>query len=133
MTAPLRIALSAVCLLLAACATPRQQCENDATAPYRAALAEQARNADDLARGYTYETNYEHVTRFVTCRSRDGTFYPCWTSGTIPVTRKVPIDRAALEARQAEVARRLPKLRLTAQLERAQCRALFPDDPEEAG
>ncbi|MFZ5963302.1 excinuclease ABC subunit B [Thalassococcus sp. BH17M4-6] len=116
-------------LMLAACATPREACETDAAAPYRAALAEQARNARDLERGFVYKTRFEKVTRRATCRIAGGGVYPCFREDMQPVTRKVPVDVRALTARQRELARALPGLRRTASTETAQCHALYPAQP----
>ena len=127
----MRLILSLTALIaLTACATPRAQCEADAAAPYRAALREQARNATDLGRGFTFETKFERVRRRTTCRIAGGGFYPCYETDLQPVTRRVPIDTAALQQRQSELARAIPILRKTAGTDTAQCRALYP---EEAG
>ena len=122
-----------LCALLAlgACATPREQCESDAAAPYRAALSEQADNARDLARGYVFKTRFEERVRRRACPIPGGGFYPCFERDLQPVTRKAPNDAPALRARQAELARILPQLRKTAGRDVAQCRALYP--VEEAG
>ena len=118
----------AVLFLLAACATPAERCLSDASAAYRAALTEQGRIAQDLGRGYTYRTKFERVTRWVTCRGPNGAPYPCRDSDMQPVTRKVPVDRAALQARLDGIVARLPALRQAAAADQAQCRALYPED-----
>ena len=48
-------------LALSACATPREACIRDAAAPWRSAVAERERIAQDLARGYTYEPEFQRV------------------------------------------------------------------------
>ena len=87
-------------LALSACATPREACIRDAAAPWRSAVAERERIAQDLARGYTYETEFQRVERQRWCRSGGG-IYPCWTTDTQPMTRRVPVDAEALRARDA--------------------------------
>ncbi len=116
-------------LLLAACATPREQCESDAATPYRAALQERARIAKDLAKGYTFETKFEERRRFGWCGLPHGGFYGCWDSDAQPVTRRVPVDRAKIEARLAELDATLPELRQMAGTDTLQCRRLYPEEP----
>ena len=128
MVRPFRTLLPALLLTLAACATPREACEAEADAPYRAALREQARIAKDLARGFRYKTEFERVRRWALCRNPNGVPYHCWRRDTRPVTRKVAIDREALLRRQAVLNRQIPILRETAAREAAQCRALYPAD-----
>lgn len=122
----LAISLSGL-LLLAACATPLERCLKDASGPWRAALKERERIAEDLERGFTYETKFEERTRFRWCASGTGHLYPCWESDAQPVTRRVPVDADALRARDAELARALPELRRTAERDSAQCYATYPE------
>ena len=114
-------------LLLAACATPREACLNDAAAPWRSAMRERERIAADLARGYTFETDFERRRVYATCRTSKGHPYGCWDTITEPVTRRVPVDRPALTARLDELTRALPALRAEAQTDAAQCRASYPE------
>ena len=96
---------------------------------------ERARIARDLARGYTFETEFERVTRYRICRANKDTVYPCWETDMQPVTKRVPVDAEALQARDAELARALPGLRATAERDTAQCRILYPETetaPEDA-
>lgn len=112
--------------VLSAC-SPRQQCLSDAASPYRAALREQARISEDLARGYTFKTRFEPVRRQTLCRGPAHVALPCWDWDSQPVTRKVPVDTAALARRQAEIAAILPALRAAAAKDTAQCQALYPE------
>ncbi|SNR81774.1 excinuclease ABC subunit B [Puniceibacterium sediminis] len=116
-------------LALAACATPRQQCEANAVAPYSAALQERARISKELAQGYTYQTKYETRQTFGWCRLPKGGYYQCWDTDTQPVTRRVPVDAPKLEARLAELNKALPALRAAAAMDTEQCRVLFPEEP----
>lgn len=112
--------------LLAACTTPREACLDAATGPWRSAMKERERIAADLARGYTFETRYERRRVLATCRGPAGGRYTCWDTLTEPVTRREPVDRAALLARDAELQRVLPALRSEASRDTAQCRATYP-------
>ncbi|MCR8546374.1 excinuclease ABC subunit B [Salipiger sp. P9] len=116
-------------MLLAACATPQDRCLRDAAAPWRAALQERERIAKDLARGFTYETRFVRVTRFRWCSDGQGRMYPCWDDDMQPETRRIPVDAAALRARDAELARALPGLRRAAEADMAQCRLTYPETP----
>nr|WP_283254924.1 excinuclease ABC subunit B [Marivita sp. GX14005] len=125
----LRVALPCLALL-AACATPQERCINDAAAPYRAALKERAEIAETLARGFDYVTEFRTRRVFTRCHRADGGFVPCWDRETYPVTRRVPIDRAVLTARDAQLARDLPALEKAAQRGADACLAAFPpEDP----
>ena len=117
-----------VFLLLAACATPQERCINDAAAPYRAALKERAEIAKSLSRGFDYVTEYETRRVFTRCEVSDGKFVPCWDRETYPVTRRVPVDRAALQARDAQLARDLPGLDRAADRGTTACLQAFPED-----
>lgn len=113
-------------LLLAACATPQERCINDAAAPYRAALKERSEIAKSLARGFDYVTEFETRRVFTNCKTKDGGFIPCWDRETVPVTRRVPIDRKALETRDAQLARDLPGLQRAAERGAAACIEALP-------
>ncbi|MGY9049319.1 hypothetical protein P775_21475 [Puniceibacterium antarcticum] len=113
-------------LALAACGTPRERCESDAAAPYRAALQERARIAEDLARGYVFQTRFEQRRTFGWCGLPSGGFYQCWETDTQPVTRRVPLDTAVAQARMSELNTTLPFLRTAAEADTGQCQALYP-------
>lgn len=120
--------LAPVLLLLAACATPQERCINDAAAPYRAALKERADIAKSLARGFDIVTEYRTRRVFTRCKTKDGGWVPCWDRETSPVTRRVPVDPAELKARDAQLARDLPRLERAAERGTAACLQAFPED-----
>jgi hypothetical protein len=132
MIRPFQTAVVVSLLALAGCATPSQQCQSDAAAPYRAALREQARVVQDLERGFTYKTQFEEVRRWRSCGAPFGPPYPCRDTNADTVTRKVPVDRVALGQRRDALAQSLPGLRRQAEADTLQCRALYPE-PQEAG
>ncbi|WP_292289726.1 excinuclease ABC subunit B [Marivita sp.] len=115
-------------VLLAACATPQERCINDAAGPYRAALKERADIARSLSRGFDTVTEYETRRVFTRCKVAEDKFVPCWDRETYPVTRRVPVDRAALQARDAQLARDLPGLERAAERGTAACLQAFPED-----
>lgn len=116
--------------LLAACATPREACLNDAAGPWRSAIRERDRIGRDLARGYTFETRFERRRVRRLCHAPNGGHFPCWDMETQPVTRREPVDRVALIARSAALERALPTLRRDAARDQAQCRAIYPPDSD---
>jgi len=116
-----------ILLLLAACATPQERCINDAAAPYRAALKERAEIAKSLARGVDIVTEYETRRVFTRCETKEGGWVPCWDRETYPVTRRIPVDLAALKARDAQLARDLPRLERAAERGAAACLQAFPE------
>ncbi|MBY6002627.1 excinuclease ABC subunit B [Salipiger bermudensis] len=119
-------------LALTACATPREACIRDAAAPWRGAVAERERIAQDLARGYTFKTEFERVERQRWCRN-GAALYPCWTTDTQPVTRRIPVDAEALRARDAELAAAIPALRSAAEADVRQCQATYPEESTPPG
>ncbi len=113
-------------LLLAACATPQERCINDAAAPYRAALKERAEIAKSLSRGFDFVTEYETRRVFTRCKTPKGGWVPCWDRETYPVTRRIPVDRAVLQSRDAQLARDLPGLERAAERGAAACLKALP-------
>lgn len=114
-------------LALSACATPQERCINSAAKPYRDALQERERIAQDLARGFTFVTKFERRTRRAWCKAPNGGAYPCWDTDTQPVTRRVPINAEALRTRDAQLARDIPDLRAASEAEARQCIAALPE------
>jgi hypothetical protein len=117
-----------ICLILAACATPQERCINDAAGPYQAALSERAKIATSLSRGFDYVTEYETRRVFTRCKTKDGGWVGCWDRETYPVTRRVPVDRASLQARDAQLARDLPQLERAAERGTQACLKAFPEE-----
>lgn len=115
-------------LLLAGCATPQERCINEAAAPYRAALKERAEISEALARGFVYETEFERRRVFRNCWYGHGRVLPCWDTETYPVTRRVPIDRGALQRRDKQLARDLPGLQRAAERGAAACAKAFQEE-----
>ncbi|MCA0993949.1 excinuclease ABC subunit B [Alloyangia pacifica] len=115
---------------LAACGTPYERCNRDAAEPYRDALDERARIAKDLARGFTYSTDWETRMRWDVCGSYNGRLHYCWRRDTEPVTRRVPINAEALRTRDAEIEQQLPQLRHEAAQAQAICRQRYPVEAE---
>jgi len=117
-------------LALAACATPQERCINDAAAPYRAALKERAEIYQGLAKGFVYKTEYERRRIFTRCRVGKHRYVSCYDWETVPVTRRVPVDRDALKERDAQLAQDLPGLERAANRGTQACVDAFANEAE---
>ena len=124
----MRLLFALPILILVGCATPQERCINDAAAPYRAALKERAEISKALARGFVYETEFERRRVFTRCRVGDHSYVPCWRTETVPVTRRILIDRTALQKRDAQLAKDLPGLERAAERGAAACIQAFPNE-----
>lgn len=101
---------------LAACATPREQCINDATRDSRVLGALINQTKGNIARGYALEQRQSLRTVPGTCRGRneDGStfFFACDETETfttsVPVAIDLNAERAKLESLQERLAQVLP-------------------------
>ena len=116
---------------LAACATPREQCINDATRDTRVLSALVAETEANIARGYALTTTQEVRTIRTTCQGRneDGStfLFPCEEVQTIDRTVPVAIDLNAEEAKLTSLRTRLATERAAANATVSQCIATFPE------
>ncbi|WP_226626984.1 excinuclease ABC subunit B [Alloyangia pacifica] len=117
---------------LAACGTPYERCTRDAARFYADALEEQSRIARDLARGYTYVTEWETRRRWQLCGAYGEHPHYCWRTDTEPVTRRVPVNAFELRRRATEIEAALPQLRRDAAAGQAECRQRFPEEVDPA-
>lgn len=111
---------------LAACGTPFERCNRDATRLYSDAMDERADIARDLERGFTYVTDWETRNRWRICGVHDGLPFRCWRTETEPVTRRVPVNATALLSRDATLEAQLPQLRADAAAGQTECRQRYP-------
>ncbi|WP_353475392.1 excinuclease ABC subunit B [Salipiger sp. H15] len=117
---------------LAACGTPYERCNRDAANLYSKAMQERTEIAKDLARGFTYSTDWETRMRWDVCGSHHGYLHYCWRRDTEPVTRRVPVNPEELHRRDAELEAQLPQLRRDAAAGQAECRRRYPAEVEAA-
>ncbi len=119
------LALSAL-LILAACATPRQQCEARATRDLRVVnqLIEESRAI--LERGYAFETVEDESLRYTFCLDRDGNRTLCWVRDRDFSTRPVAVNLDEERAKLASLLRKKEELEVEARAAIEACRAL-PD------
>lgn len=122
-------------LALAACATPREACINDATRDLRQVNAFIAETQANLARGYALETRQEaRVVRDIcegTIRREDGTVdiirMPCERTELVDVDRPVPIDLTAERAKLASLLQQQAALERQSQAVIQACVAAHPE------
>ncbi len=117
--------------LLAACATPREQCINDATRDLRvlSLLIEETRA--NLARGYALEEQQVVRTISDTCtaRNEDGEVFTFSCPKTRTFTRTIPvaIDLDAERAKLESLEERFLEMQAASNQAVAQCIALYPE------
>lgn len=118
-------------VLLAACATPREQCISQVTkdARIQSSLINEVRA--NIARGYALEQQQEIRTVRRTCvgRNEDGTTFTfrCEETDTVTVNVPVAIDLNAERAKLASLEKRYAETQAAANQAVAQCIALNPE------
>lgn len=122
-----KLLISAVLMIVTACASPLERCVNQATRVYRDALAEQRELNETLARGYEIRRDRVPYQRMVICTTKDDKTYPCWRTYYRIEERSVAVDLRAVQRRLDEIARQLPLLERSANEGAAQCRATLAD------
>lgn len=124
-----------VCLTLAACGTPQEQCIARNTDEYRTVSSLLAEVEGNLVRGYAWEERVVPRTEFDICPGvvgyRDGYAvygsYSCWRDTIDTQQFRVAID-PQVEQRKAENLRaRRAQLQPGAQRAVAACRAAYPE------
>ena len=108
-------------VMLAACATPREQCISNVSRETRV----------NLARGYALEEQQEVRTIRSTCQGRneDGSTFEfrCPETKTITTTRPVAIDLNAERAKLASLEERFAQTQAASNQAVAQCIAVHPE------
>ncbi|WP_212524869.1 hypothetical protein [Actibacterium sp. MT2.3-13A] len=120
-------------LPLAACATPRQQCESAATQDLRIIDALIVETEQNIARGYRLERETTTRPRLTFCyaghpyrRERFGMVF-CNTTETVVTERPVAIDLKAERAKLASLKAKRPEAAQRAARALAACRDQFPE------
>lgn len=123
-----------LCLLLplVACATPREQCERDATRDLSVIQALITTTQQNLARGYAIEKSVEYRPTLTFCYAdRFGTGNAVFTycNEIEPRTVKTPvaIDVAAEKTKLADLQRKEAELRKAALQGLATCATTYPE------
>lgn len=125
------------CLLLAACATPQEQCINRETRDLRTLDRLIAETDGNIRRGFALEEYTVDITVAGTCREDRGTdasgaplppaFVPCFVEREVTRTRPRAIDLNAERAKLASMQAKRRDLARAAERAVAQCRAQFPE------
>lgn len=117
--------------MLAACATPREQCINDATREIQVLRSLVAETEGNLARGYALETRQEVRSVRSTCTGvtdEGATFsFSCDKTQTFDRNVPVAIDLNAEEVKLASMKDRLARQQTAADAAIAQCVATYPE------
>ncbi|MDO6588902.1 hypothetical protein DS901_14065 [Loktanella sp. D2R18] len=118
-------------IALTACATPREQCINDANREVRVLTHLVNETRGNLARGYAIAESTDVRTLVRTCRGRDANdeifTYPCNETETFTTTRPVSIDLDAEQVKLAQLERRLSQAQVNANTSISQCIAIHPE------
>ncbi|MCG3266964.1 hypothetical protein [Yoonia sp. I 8.24] len=118
-------------IALTACATPREQCINDANREVRVLTHLVNETRGNLARGYAIAESTDVRTLVRTCRGRDANdeifTYPCNETETFTTTRPVSIDLDAEQVKLAQLERRLSQAQANANTSISQCIAIHPE------
>jgi len=118
-------------LILAACATPREQCINDASRELRVLTGLISETQENLARGYAVETvqDVQVITTTCTGTNEDGsTFtFPCQETETRESTVPVAIDLAAEQAKLTSLLARQSQLQSATNAAIQQCVLIHPE------
>ena len=117
--------------LLAACATPREQCIDDVTRDTRVLAALINETRANLARGYALEEQQElrNVRRNCTGRNEDETTFTFSCDKTETFTTRVPvaIDLVAEQAKLESLEERFAVTQAASNQAIAQCIATYPE------
>lgn len=112
--------------ILAACATPQQQCISEATRDLRTTQAQIAQSRQIIERGYELETRRRPELRFGFCNAA-GTVHACYRNVWITDQRRIPADVDAELAKLRVLERKERALTRTAQAQVGQCQRLYPE------
>ncbi len=113
--------------LLAACATPQEQCINTAAEPARALQQKITELEGNVSRGYAIHRQREPYTRATICYDKNKKPFSCLEDATRWVETPVTIDIADQRRQLANLKRRLPAALRDAQRGADTCRSLYPE------
>lgn len=117
--------------LLAACATPREQCINQVSQNSRVLQSLINETRGNLARGYALEQRHEVRTQLSTCQGRneDGTTFTFTCEETNTYTSQIPvaIDLNAEQAKLTSLEERFAQEQAISNQAIAQCIAANPE------
>ena len=127
----MRRSLILIPLLVAACATPREQCINDVTRESRVLSGLIAETQQNIARGYALEEVQEVRVVQTTCTgtNEDGSSFtfPCEETQTFERDVPVAIDLNAERAKLDSLLERQAQLQRSTDAAIQQCIAAYPE------
>ena len=120
-----------ICLIalpvLAACATPQEQCIADASRSYKQTLEAMSVAQGNIARGYAVHVQSVPYEDHDICYDKDKRPYSCTTTRYRTVETPVAIDVKAEREKLAQFSAQLPALQRNADALIAQCKVLHPE------
>lgn len=123
MRLPLTLALM---LGVAACGTPRQQCDATATRDLSVVNDLIAEAEANISRGYAIESGSTTRPMLTFCATANSAATFCTTNQTVATARPVAIDLAAERAKLVGLQQKRTELNAAAAASLAQCQALYP-------
>ena len=113
--------------ILAACATPQEQCINTASSQVRTMQSLINTTEGNIARGYAIHRSQEPYEVLDVCYDADGKAYSCFHTEYRTKETPVAIDVAEERRKLAQLKRRLPAERRKMDAAIANCRIQFPE------
>lgn len=127
----MRLAVLALPLLVAACATPREQCINDATRELRVVNELIAETQGNINRGYALAETQEVQVINSTCTgtNEDGSTFTFPCQETVTIDREVPvaIDVGAEQSKLQSLLDQQRRLQSAADAAIQQCIVIHPE------
>ncbi|MFV0383003.1 hypothetical protein [Paracoccus sp. (in: a-proteobacteria)] len=129
------LALLALPLTLAACATPLERCINRQTHEYQVVSRLLAETEASLARGYRWQERLVESDRLVQCRDYDRDdkgrvyvrYYPCWDDYVTSERYREPIDPEVETRKRDNLITRRDALAASAEASVKACKAAYPE------
>jgi hypothetical protein len=113
--------------LLAACATPQEQCINTASNAMRTLQGRIATIEGNISRGYAIHKQQQPRNVAGICYDLESVPYACLETEFRIVETPVPVDMADQRRQLADLKRRLPAEQKKARQGIATCRATYPE------
>lgn len=115
-----------VSLVLAACATPREQCISSAGYEYASLTSAAAKTRQNISRGYAIHTQSVPYTYIGTCYVNNAS-YPCERSGYRTEETPVAIEISEERRKLTKFKKQLPKAQRRRDAAIKQCTQLHPE------
>lgn len=121
------LAILTALALLAACATPQEQCINTATNEVRAINSAISTAKGNIARGYAIHRNTQSFEVPTVCYDTEKKPYKCYEFDTRTVETPVSINVSDERQKLASLQKRLPAATRKMKTGVASCQAQFPE------